>query len=1057
MAETVTATITVLMTDLVGSTRLLRHGPEAYDEIRRAHFDAVRAVIADCRGDEVKSTGDGVMATFTSAADAVLAAIGVQQAVSLLQRRDPRSPAVRVGIGCGEATSEDGDWYGPPVIEAARLCNDAQPGQILATSVARAVVGSRGGHGFVSLGERNLKGFDEPVGVVEVTWEQPGADIGPLAPAAELAASGFIVGRGEELERLRAAWKDATSGRRRGVFVGGEPGVGKTRLVAELAREAHADGATVLWGRCDEDLGLPYQPFAEAIRHWMATGGGTATEGVDRAGLARMLPELDQTVPQLNLPSATDPDAERVRLFEAVASLVLREAGERPVLLVIDDAHWAGAPTLLLLRHLLRDARPAPVLIAATYRDTELDRTHPLADALADLRRTGEVERVALSGLSEDAVVDFIHAAAGHVVGAEVAHLARAIHAETEGNAFFVGQVLRHLAETAALVEENGRWSLSRPLAEVGIPEGVREVVGRRLSRLSERANHVLAVAAVVGREFDLSTVEPAVDADSDAVLDAVEEAVHAHLVDELVGQPGRFSFAHALVRQTLLAELTAARRARLHRKIGEALASRHGVPAAVVAHHLCEGATAGVVDEVAVWCVRAMQECWVQLAIEEGVKVGERALQVLELSDDPEHAARAQVLTMFSRVQQFSGDTTTAKSSGDGAIVAARAAGDPVIFADAVSARYLWARAGVPEPNADADFREALAVLGDRDPLLKARLLVLWALERSVSESVGIAALDQALEGVEAARQCDDVATQVLALFTLATVAQGSPRVEIQRAAAEEMSAVIERANVQGSTHDLDLARIQFPSSAQLGDRPGLERAIATASETAKLPAVGNVPHVIVEMWRGAVALAEGRLDDAQRHADGMLSLVGLDPNFQNSWASLSMSIARARGTVGELVPLIEEAIRRTPDLVALRAVLIDALVHAQRSEEARAMFDEMVADDLAAVPRDVVWSSVLALLVNAAVALEVRQAAAVLRPHVEPFAAQMIVVAWGVSFQGAADKFLGMLDLLEGDPVAAVARLEAALALEERLGFTLLAEETRQWLARARATHDA
>lgn len=1049
MAGSVTATITVVMTDLVDSTRLLRHGADAFDDIRRAHFDAVRAAIASARGVEVKSTGDGLMATFASAADAIGAATGVQQAVASLQVRDPRSPAVRVGIGCGEAVSEDGDWYGQPVIEAARLCAEAAPGQILATSVVRAVVGTRGGHDFRSLGERLLKGFDEPTGIVEVGWAPLHRSAVALPPSVDHALTGFLAGRVEELDRLRVAWKAAQAGERHAVFVAGEPGVGKTRLVAELAREAHASGATVLWGRCDEEVTLPYQPFGEAVRHWWAARAGDAhARGVDTDGLGPLLPRAERPAPALGA-FGGDPEGERIRLFEAVGSLLRAEATEGPVVLVVDDAHWAATPTLLLLRHLLCDTTPLPFLAIVTYRDTDLDRTHPLAGMLADLRRLAPTERLDLAGLSAAAVLELVEAAAGHELGPDGADLAAALHAETEGNAFFLVQTLRHLAESGAVVQVDGRWTVSRPIDELGIPEGVREVVGRRLSRLSASANDVLRVGSVIGRDFDLETVDVVIDIDPDESLDAIEEAVAAHLVQEDSGRPGRFTFAHAIVRQTLLAELTAARRARLHRKVGDTLARRAGVAAAEVAFHLCEGATAGAVDAATAWSVKAMEEAWSQWAFEEGVRAGRRALQVLELVDEPAPAARASILTLLARNRQYAGDTEDAKGIADDAIDAAVEAGDAALFAEAVISRFSWARAGVPEPRAAALFAEALQRIGDSDPALRARLLMTAALERAVNEGEGAGALEQMRAAAALARECGDFPTLGSALFGQASCVSGTADVETQRAAVTELRAVADAAKRHGYDPGFDEARLAVVLSLQTGDRDEAEAAIARAAQTAALPGVGRIPAAMVAMWRGALALAEGRLDDAQAYADALLDVASFDSNYRNSWASLSFAIANARGTAADLVDVIEAAVADTPALASLRAVLIQALLAAGRDDQARAIFDELVADDLAAVPRDVVWSSCLAVLADACACFADATAADDLRRHLLPFEGQMLVVAWGVSLPGAADRFIGMLDLVRGDVDAAATRLRDAIALEEKMRLPRLAAESRRRLA--------
>ncbi|MGH9009898.1 MAG: ATP-binding protein, partial [Acidimicrobiia bacterium] len=328
------------------------------------------------------------------------------------------------------------------------------------------------------------------------------------------------------------------------------PGVGKTRLAAELATRVHGEGATVLAGRCDEDLGVSYQPFVEALRHFVDHASGLP----DRLGryggeLARLLPDLSERAPGLPPPLRSDPDMERYRLFDAVAGWLAAASNDEPLLLVLDDLQWAARPTLMLLRHVLRAGR-GRVLVLGTYRDTDLTHDHPLVDVVADLRREGGVERLSLSGLDDAGVATIVEQAAGRTLDDAGLALARAVYEETEGNPFFVREVLRHLAETGAVERQEEGWTTRLPVDQLGIPQGVREAVGHRLSRLSGHTNQVLRVAAVAGAEFELGVVQAAGALSEEALLGAVEEAATAGVVTEVSAT--RFRFAHALVRATL-------------------------------------------------------------------------------------------------------------------------------------------------------------------------------------------------------------------------------------------------------------------------------------------------------------------------------------------------------------------------------------------------------------------------------------------------------------------------------------------------------------------------
>ncbi|HUF32418.1 MAG TPA: AAA family ATPase [Acidimicrobiales bacterium] len=1053
-----TTTITVLVTDLVGSTELLRHGAEGYDEIRRTHLAAVRDALGAHHGEEVKSTGDGVLATFVSAADAVACAGAVQQAVTRLRRRDPRSPAVRVGVACGEATPEDGDWYGPPVIEASRLCGAAEGGQVLLSGLVPMLVGDRGNHTFALLGERHLKGFDAPTTVVELAWS-PTADPDqpPLPPAAEQAGTGFLVGRDAELDELLGAWKQAAAGERRTLLLAGEPGVGKTRLVGELARAAHAEGASVLWGRCDEEVAAAYQPFEEALRHAPGTELGAPLGKARRSDLARLLPELGEA-PVIDATGVgADPEGERLRLFDAVGQMLVDVTAHRPVVLVLDDVHWGAAPALLLLRHLVRDPRPAAVLVVATYRDTDLDRTHPLAGVLADLRRAPGVVRLSLTGLTVEGTAAYLDAAAGEALGERGAELAEAIHRETEGNPFFVEHVLHHLVEVGALAQVGGTWTATGAVAAMGIPEGVREVVGRRLSRLSDAANRALATAAVVGREFDLETLEAVPDAgEPDHLLDAVEEAVAARLVDES-GPAGRFVFSHSLVRQTLLAELTAARQARLHRRVGEALAARPGVPPALVAHHLCAGITAESAKLAISWAMQAMDESWLHLAFEEGTAIGQRAMAALELVDDPSPALRADVLRGLATAAQYAGDVDRAKAIADEAIALAREAGDAPSLSRAVLIRASWAQAGVPDPVVGDLLTEAIEALGSDERLLRATLLSARALYRAVNQNLGAVAAADAAEAVEMlsdAAPPDDVLS---AVFVHASVLQGTPGLAAQRAVLDHMLEVERRAPEAVQVFNaFPRSRIEVVLAVQAGDRAAADQAVADCLDVAGRPGVGRLPKTMTAMWQAMLALAEGRFDDAEERAAVLLEMAPHDVNFQNSWAGLAFRIGLERGQAAGLVPIVRDAVAGTPDLVALQTLLARALVASGEHDEARGLLRWLTAGGLAAVPRDLLFSASLVDLTDTCALLGDRSAAAELHPLLLPYSGQLQVMAWGVHCLGAVDRYLAMTELLLGELDAADARFAAALELEESFGAPALATRTRLWWARLLAARN-
>src|SRR4051812_25667455 len=402
-------------------------------------------------------------------------------------------------------------------------------------------------------------------------------DVGvlPSAPRAGVALPrGPLAGRAAELARIRALIAPG-----RLVAVAGEPGIGKTRLLAELSGGAR-------YGRCYEESLTPYQPFVEA--------------------LGEVMPEADG-------------EGGRWRLFEAIGA---RLEGE---LLLLDDLHWADAGTLRLLTHVLHRPR-APAVVAA-YRDSEISRVHPLAATLADLRRDGLIERVALHGLDEAAVAQL----AGGTIDAHT------LRRETGGNPFFVEQVLRHLADGGD------------PTA---IPEGVKDVIGRRLARLAPDTGKVLAYASVAGREFDLGLLEavlPGVD-----VLAALEEATAAQMIRE--EEPGRYTFTHALVRETLYDELSLTRRVRTHRELADALPEDR---LAELAHHRLEAAATGDVGAAADAALAAAREAMRAFAYEDAAALCERALEAVGDS-----SRRGELLLALGEARLRAGETAKAREA---------------------------------------------------------------------------------------------------------------------------------------------------------------------------------------------------------------------------------------------------------------------------------------------------------------------------------------------------------------------------------------------------------
>jgi serine/threonine protein kinase/class 3 adenylate cyclase/pimeloyl-ACP methyl ester carboxylesterase len=476
----------------------------------------------------------------------------------------------------------------------------------------------------------------------------------PAAAAPEAANPIYrrtFVGREQELKQLEQAFDAALSGHSRLLMVVGEPGIGKTTLTEQLATYSGMRGGQTLVGHCYEEgsLSLPYLPFVEAMRTYTTSHDPDALLkqlGSGAAELARIVSEIRDKI-QVDLPAPGSPEEERFRLFQAVTTFLRNAANVQPLCIVLEDLHDADKGTLDMLVHLARNLGRARVLLVGTYRDVEVDRTHPLSPALAELRRLESFQRIPLRGLSPDEVQRML----SNIAGQEVPYvLAEAIYRQTEGNPLFIQELIRNAAEEGLIKREGGQWIVTVDSLLNYIPEGLRDVIGRRLSRLSDSCNRILSVAAVIGRDFAVPVLQQVAGVSEEDMLLALEEATRVSLIEEMRGgREIRYRFTHAFFRQTLYEEMIAPRRLRMHNEVAKSLEAHYQghlqEHAAELAEHFSHSSTEEDLQKAVEYGELAAERATSVYAFGEAARLLEQALEVQDVLGSRDDAKRYDLL----------------------------------------------------------------------------------------------------------------------------------------------------------------------------------------------------------------------------------------------------------------------------------------------------------------------------------------------------------------------------------------------------------------------------
>ncbi|MDY7085054.1 MAG: AAA family ATPase [Actinomycetota bacterium] len=868
------------------------------------------------------------------------------------------------------------------------------------------------------------RGYQFVGDVVEAATEpDPRSDAALPARLAVSTGLGFA-GREDERAVLTDVWKDTiATQQRRVVMVSGEAGIGKTSLCSVFA--AAQRGATVLYGRCDEELPIPYQPWREVL-----------------ATLRREAPDVlgdhREALAPLSGGSATmdlDSDSARFALYTAVVEVLDAVAARgRIPLVVLDDLHWADVQTLALLRHVVERALTTPVLVIATFRDSDIDDAHPLTTVLAASHREPGVTRLALRGLSDDEVLDLLNSVAGHEMGGAGIALRDLLRAETEGNPFFVTEILRHLAETGAVTRQpDGHWTVPSHLLEHGLPVSVREVVSRRVQLLGPGTRRALSTASVIGREFDLDLLSRLLAEDPMHAFDRLVPAVENALITDSVG---RFAFTHAIVAHTLYADLSPTARAFTHQKAAQALEIQVGdvaERAAEIAHHWIHAVAPQNRTKAAEYAHRAADYALSHLAPDDACNWYTRALDLLPAADGER---RCEVLVGLGTAQ--------------------RQAGSPA-------------------------YRETLLEAGRLAIDLKNdNLLVRAALANNRGDVSGFGSIDEERTRIlrRAIATGPPAAEGALLHAILAIEIHADPENQVEEAAAHALVLARESGDDHVLAHVVRLTESALRTLDALSRRESLLReGIAAAERTgdARLRGILSMSHHEIALERGnrdvmdrereiRVAFAnrstepfvrwtsaqttsmhhflDGALADAEATAAEALD-IGVatgQPEAFVGYAGQLFQIRRAQGRLTEVAPALEQIYQEQPSLQVFRAGLTYVWCELGREPEARALAEHI---DVSPGATPQFWSTALMLWAEVCHRLALTEPAARLAPILHGWREQ--VASTGATTEGSIAYGLGLVLAVLGRDTEAAAAYDLALATNRRLRAPLFVARTQ------------
>jgi DNA-binding CsgD family transcriptional regulator len=880
--------------------------------------------------------------------------------------------------------------------------------------------------------------------------QQLSSEAGERASDSSRPEDDAFIGRERELLAVGKLLARALAGSGATVAIAGEPGIGKSHTAQTIANWAVARGMQVFWGRCNEEPGAPpYWPWLQLVGNWLRSHEDEVVRRVlARAAstLAEILPDIAQRLPGCEpLAPTADPLQARFRLFDAMSGFWKRAAAEQPLLLILDNLHWADASSLRLLEFLAPDLVSSPMLVVITYQDIELSRQHPLSGTLGELSRQQGFERLRLTGLSRDETALMMALAGGAAV---TPALVDAIHSQTEGNPLFVAEMTRLLIQEGVLGSSQRAASPPASVVSHRIPEGLKEVIGRRLNRLSARANQVLTCAAMIGRAFDaVLLVRLMEELDEDTCASALEEALQGRVI-ECLPQAGSYHFVHALFRDTLYDEIAPPRRSRLHLRVAQALEEREGDDPArrlpALAYHYWAALPGGDAARAVDYARRAGEQAGMLFAHEEAARYYRLALQAIDAGSNSDAVLRCRLLNALGEAETRAGEYLQAQEAFEQAARLALEAGcEPELARAALGFETASWCPGMPGITAARLLREALNSVGTGDLPMMARLLsaLARALIFSGEERQAMKVHEQALAIARRSGDPSIIASTLVASLTA--------RWQHERAS-ERMANAAEAFQLAAAAGNralmFDAAAWRMFDCFELGDMTGWLKHIDEYEQGGEEQREPFLRYVAASS-RTMHALFEGRFADAERLAQRTLEIGDRMPGLDAAgvYGVQLFTLRREQGRLDEVGPVVRHFVQSQPESNIWRPGLALIYTELGQLEEARTQFEALAADGFRTLVRDGAWVASMTYLAQVCSALGDAERAKMLYSLLQPYSGRNLLAGTSIACFGAADAVLGSLCATMKRWTEAEQHFVAALAMNERQGARPALAHTR------------